>query len=67
VAAQAKKVAGKPKPSRIIILRVSSNILTGLGSCEVIAQEVAGTEMAIPPQATRRGREVKLPQCLINL
>ena len=65
-AAQAKRDAGKSKPSQIIILKVPSNILTGLGSHEIIAQEVAGTEVAIPPQATRRGREIKLPQRLRN-
>jgi hypothetical protein len=66
VAAQAKKGVGKSKLSRIIILKVRSNIPTSLGFCEVITEKVSGTEEAMAPQATRRGREIKLPQRLRN-
>jgi hypothetical protein len=66
MAAQAKKNVGKSKPSRVIVLKVRSNIPTSLGSCETVAEEVAGTEEVMPPQATRRGREIKLPQRLRN-
>ena len=66
VAAQAKKGVGKSKLFRIIVLKVHSNIPTSLSSCEVITEKVSGTEEAMALQATRRGREIKLPQRLRN-
>ena len=60
VAAQAKKDMGKSKLSRIIVLKVRSSIPTSLGSCKIITEKVSGTGETMAPQATRRGRKIKL-------
>jgi hypothetical protein len=67
MAAQVKKNVGKSKLSWIIVLKIHSNIPTSLGFRETIVEKVAGTEEVMLLQATRRGREIKLPQRLRNL
>jgi Skp family chaperone for outer membrane proteins len=61
-ASEAKKAAKKAKPSRIVILRVGSSILSNISAQEEVVVEESIIETVGVPQTTRSGRQIILPQ-----
>ena len=63
-ATAARNAAKKAKPSRIVILRVGSSILSNLGAQEAVIVEEDDSEAVGVMQTSRSGREIILPQRL---
>jgi hypothetical protein len=64
VATVARNATKKAKPSRIVILRVGSSILSNLGAQEAVIMEEDDSEAMGVVQTSRSGREIILPQRL---
>jgi hypothetical protein len=65
-ATAARNAAKKAKPSRIVILRVGSSILSNIGALEEgVAKEAITKEVGVV-QTSRSGRQINLPQRLRN-
>jgi hypothetical protein len=60
VATIARNAAKKAKPSRIVILRVGSSILSNLGAQEAVIIEDDSEAVGVV-QTSRSGREIILP------
>jgi hypothetical protein len=60
-ATAARNAAKKAKPSRIVILRVGSSILSILGAQEAVIVEEDDSEAVGVVQTSRSGREIILP------
>ena len=63
-ATAARNAAKKAKPSRIVILRVGSSILSNLGGQGAEIVEEDHTEAVRVVQTSRSGRQIILPQRL---
>ena len=63
-ATAARNTTKKAKPSRIVILRVGSSILSNLGAQEAVIVEEDDSEAIGVVQTSRSGREIILPQRL---
>ena len=59
-----RNAAKKAKPSRIVILKVGSSILSNLGAQEAVIVEEDDSEAVRVVQTSRSGREIILPQRL---
>jgi hypothetical protein len=66
VATAARNATKRAKPSRIVILKVGSSILSNLEAQEVVIIEEDDTEAIGVVQTSRSGREIILPQRLRN-
>ena len=60
-ATAARNAAKKAKPSRIVILRVGSSILSNLGAQQVVIVEEDDSEVVGVVQISRSEREIILP------
>ena len=63
-ATTARNATKKAKPSRIVILKVGSSILSNLGAQEAVIVEEDDSEAIREVQTSRSGREIILPQRL---
>jgi hypothetical protein len=63
-ATAARNAAKKAKPSRIVILKVGSSILSNLGAQEAVIVEEDDSKAVRVVQTSRSGREIILPQRL---
>ena len=63
-ATAARNAAKKAKPSRIVILKVGSSILSNIGAQEAVLVEEDDSEATRVVQTSRSGREIILPQRL---